>query len=849
MRTDQGSTKGAQIPTLFAMSNPNEAQTSADSTYVFGTCRVNLNTYELFAGDTAVAVEPQVFSLLAYLLQHRDRVVEKDELLDELWGHRYVSESALSTQIKSLRRVVGDDGQRQAVIQTVRGRGYRFVAPIASEDSPRPQSAPSPAAAQSANNLPRERTPLFGRERDVAHGLELVDDNRLVTILGIGGTGKTRLAARIGREATSRFADGVWFIDLIPLTSVESLETAIADVLGMALTAEATRPQLIDALRNRDLLLILDNCEHLRSPAAQLVNDLLEYTERPHILATSRDPLDLIDEHRYFLNPLVTHVSQGIAPAVELFGTTAARHGVTLGPDRDANVATICGQLDGLPLAIELAAAQLRHLTLDELAERLNKRFEVLAGRERTVSGRQSNLLGVLEDTWEMLEQSEQTLLRQLAVFPSRFTMSAVEEVLAEVPGHEISTSISRLVDLGLIQRTSSRGVWWRMLETVRAFATKDQSDADKHANAERHARWCLEKLGKFPDDQLDNLSQADWCINHYADLEAAEQFFAQTGEPEQAYALCAGTGLMVQLDDGARAKERLERAEHYLQANPSSYWQARLHAIAGLCAQANRLPDLLNAHNQSYLRLAREEGDRELLANALLMQSLTTGFIDPELAHAQLSEMIELGEQSANASLVQSGTCYRAWQHVMGREYQRGRDLAEQLVQQFEAAPDAIDNPAYNCIGIIVTCAVVEEPDVAATWAARMKDFPAVMSFWGIQNLLACVEASSGNFAAAARQCLEIKARLNRAARDEFPDVLVTASLLAHRYGAVERAQPWLAAIRYGRVPIQMYHTIAIYRQLYEQIGFGDYDNTNTPTLDDIRADVAAWLADLSEA
>ena len=107
-------------------------EANPDSSYVFGEFRVNLSTYELFAGDQAVAVEPQVFSLLAYLLQHRDRVVEKDELLDELWGHRYVSESALSTQIKSLRRVVGDDGQRQAVIQTVRGRGFRFVAPVES---------------------------------------------------------------------------------------------------------------------------------------------------------------------------------------------------------------------------------------------------------------------------------------------------------------------------------------------------------------------------------------------------------------------------------------------------------------------------------------------------------------------------------------------------------------------------------------------------------------------------------------------------------------------------------------------------------------------------------------------
>jgi predicted ATPase/DNA-binding winged helix-turn-helix (wHTH) protein len=821
--------------------------TEMHGAYAFGDYRINLGTYELFTGDRAVAVEPQVFNLLSYLIAHRDRVVSKDELLDELWGHRYVSDTALSTQIKSVRKAVDDDGQRQAVIQTVRGRGFRFIAPVQELASEEPAPVTAEPTQPGASNLPRERTPLFGRDADVSVCLELIEHNRLVTLLGIGGTGKTRLAIRVGREATARFTDGVWFIDLIPLTSIESLETAIADVLGMSLAAEATRPQLIDALKDRDVLLVLDNCEHLREATADLVNDLLEYTANPRILATSRDPLNLIDEHQYFLNPLLTRVEAGVAPAVQLFAATASRHGVEVRPEQSGDAARICTQLDGLPLAIELAAAQLRHLTLEELGQRLHKRFEVLAGRERTVSGRQSNLLGVLEDTWQMLGEPEQALLRQLAIFPSRFTMTSVEELLSEIPDQQISAGISRLVDLGLIQRTESRGVWWRVLETVREFALRDLSDQDKAANANRHARWCLRKLGRFPDDQLDSLKQAEWCMNHYADLEAAEQCFTDTGALEEAYALCAGTGLMVQLDDGARAKDRLQRAEQYLAGAPSSYWKARLHAIAGLSAQANRLPELLNAHNEAYLALARAEGDPELLANALLMQSLTTGFIDPELAFAQLEEMIELGRTAGNDSLVESGNCYVAWQHVMGRDYARGRELAEALVARFDMAPSAIDNSAYNSIGIIITCTVVDEPGIAARWAKRIQEFPAVLSFWGIQNLLACVEASAGEHSTAAKRCLDIKARLNLAARDEFPDVLVSAILLSLRRAESAQAQRWLAAIRWSGVPIQMYHTIAIYRLLYEHLGFGDYDQDTSPTLDAIRPEVVDWLTVLS--
>jgi len=239
------------------MFKPEEALTDSGGTFEFGSYSMNLASYELFRGETAVPVEPQVFNLLSYLIVNRDRLVKKDELLDELWGHRYVSESALSTQIKSLRKAVGDDGRQQSVIQTVRGRGYRFVAQLREHVEARPVAA---KVANVSHNLPRERTPLFGREQDVQQCLRLLASSRLVTVLGIGGTGKTRLASRVGREAAEQFADGVWFVDLIPLNSIESLQTAVADVLGMALTIGETRPQLINALRDRDLLLIFDNC-------------------------------------------------------------------------------------------------------------------------------------------------------------------------------------------------------------------------------------------------------------------------------------------------------------------------------------------------------------------------------------------------------------------------------------------------------------------------------------------------------------------------------------------------------------------------------------------------------------
>ena len=803
----------------------------------FGPFSVNFDAFELARDGENVDIEPQVFSLLTYLIRHRDRVVSKDELLDELWGHRYVSESALSTQIKSLRRAVGDDGQNQNIVQTVRGRGFRFVAEI-SEPAQRSTEAPVP---QALHNIPRERTPLVGREEDLDRLHALIRSTRFTSVLGIGGTGKTRLAMRVAKELASEFSEGVWFVDLIPLKDIDALETAVAETIGLSLDSTPARPQLIQAIAERSLLLVFDNCEHLKDEAADLIDAFLEYTNEPRILATSRDPIELVDEHRFYLEPLATSVRDGVSPAELLFRSTAERHGAILDSSGDL-VQTICAQLDGLPLAIELAAAQLRHLTLEELAQRLTQRFEVLAGRERSPSGRQTNLLGVLQDTWDLLANQEREMLGFLATFPSRFSIADLEESLNDAQSGDIAASIARLVDLSLVQRMPGRGSWWRLLETVRMFALEQTSAEMIEQNAARHAHWCLIRLGRFPDDQMDNLSQADWCLDHYADLDAAEKHFEQRGELESAYAICAGTGLLVQLDDGAHAREKLLRAERYLEGEPSDYWRARLHSIAGLCAQANRSPAGLLEHTDKYMTYAQSSNDPALYANALLMKSLTTGFVDSELAHQQLSEMVEIGRSLNNQSLIDSGECYHAWQYVVDREVNKGREQAEVIYERFSQARSEIDNPAYNCVGIVVTSTVVDEPEIASAWAGKLSDFPAVDRFWGIQNLIACVEASSGEIEASAKRCLQVKDRLNRATRDEFPDLLVTAVLGALRQGEMGLVTKWLAAIRYGGSPIQMYHTITMYRQLYDQHGVGDFDRSSAPSLDDVRSEVHAW-------
>ncbi len=810
-------------------------------TLTFEDFQLNLDTLELLRGGRPVQMEPKNFALLAYLASESGRLVSREELLDELWGHRHVSDAALATQAKALRRVLGDDGRSQRIIRTVRGRGYQFVAKL------RRIEVGDEAAAQDGaalHNLPRERTPLFGRDEDVRDCLGAMAAHRLTTILGIGGTGKTRLAARVGRESVSRFSEGVWFVDLIPLADLNALETGIANTIGLALQPGPTRLQLIQALEHRDLLLILDNCEHMRDETADLLDALLEYTRSPRFLTTSRDPIRLADEFRFPLEPLATSSESELPPAVKLFRATAARHGVQdMATDEDL-MRSICTRLDGLPLAIELAAAQLRHLSLKELAQRLNRRFELLAGRERSASGRQSNLLGVLEDTWAMLQPNEISLLGQLSAFPEQFQLSDVEEVLDAFP----SAAFARLVDLALISRTARAGGWWRVLETVRLFAVEQLGTRAMEDNARRHADWCIRRLGRFPDDQLENLTQAAWCFAHYADLEKAETFFRERNEMESAMLLCSGVGLMIQLDHGGRARDRLQRACSYLTSGPSPYWAARLHATAGLAGQANRSPAMLIEHSEAYLKLAQALNDSALEANALLMNALSTIFVDPDLAFEQLRRSIALGDSLGNRSIADAGNCFRAWLMAVKRDYEGALRVALEIIERFEAAPGAVDNPTYNAIGIVTTCMLLDQPEDAMQWIERIQKFPAAPSFWGIRLLHACVLAANHQHPEAAAICLLVKEQLNRATRDEFPDMLVAAALLAEQTGDRHRARLWLRSIRDGGMPIQMYHTICLYRQLYDRIGFGRKSSVGEP-YERIRDEVSGWLKNLASA
>ncbi len=428
---------------------------------------LDLGRFELRRAGRPIQVERQVFDLLTYLVHACGRVVTKEELLDNVWGTRFVTESALTTQIKFARRALGDDGTRQRYIRTVHRRGYEFVAQPGEDTSPtEPRTEPAPGGAGVSGRAVHR---LIGREAAIADLVDLVSANRLVTISGPGGVGKTQLALAVADTVADRFDDGIVQIDLATLTEPDAITKAAAEAAGLGLREGAA---VADALAEARAMVLIDNCEHLVDGIADFVERLLA---RPHdpvrVLTTSREPLAVLGERVYVLDPLPISTTAGqVSPAARLF---VERAGMSVDDGDLAAVEDLVGLLDGLPLAIELAAAQLGFMTLPELQRRLEQHRFTLEHRRRQRS-RHDSLAESVAWSWELLDDVERSTLTELSVFPGDFGLDAVERVA------RAGSPVSVLRDLhakSLVAASRSRDTTrFRLLFGVRDFVQPHQA-------------------------------------------------------------------------------------------------------------------------------------------------------------------------------------------------------------------------------------------------------------------------------------------------------------------------------------------------------------------------------------
>ena len=806
----------------------------------FTSFELDTTTFELLQDGQAVALEPQVFDVLVHLVTHRDRVVTKEELLDEVWGDRFVSESALTSRIKDVRRALGDDGRRQEVVRTVHGRGYRFVAPVtvveaAATGAPAGPQPSSPVAS----SLPAERTPLVGRERLLEEIVGLTGEHRLVSLLGVGGTGKTRLAVAAGHRLRAGTDANVWFVDLVPVTDASGLITAVARGIGLGLGEGDPAAQLARFLDDRAGVVIVDNCEHVRIAVAELLDRLLDASPKARFLTTSREPLGLPDERRVVVPPLA--VGDRAAPATEFFVASAARFGATVADGDEAVIRRLCRELDGLPLAIELAAAQLRVLSPAGVADRLDQRFELLQAEGVPGRERHASLRTVLESTWALLDDDERALVAALGAFPGAFRLVDVEQLVegAHGPGGRgVAPTLGRLVDRALVVPDDGAGRF-RLLETVRLFA-RQAGDAGRHADG--HADWCLGRVGADIHDHLNDFDGALWCGDHYDDVRAAIRRLLAVDRVDEAARLVAATALAMHIDSGTQVADMLTLVDEVVRVVDSPALAARVHFTGVMAGMAVRSPSVIAGQGRAALDAAEVAGDPSLHAIALVLASWTAVFEDPARAVAMVEEAASLAEQAGDRRTRDMADGYRAFHLGIQHRYEEAVAQAEAVLDRGDDLPFGQDR--FIALTAFSAFQVVHDPGAVRSRVDTLLNQPAPgRTMWGNQVLCSAIFAANGEVAEAVALAEVVSDRLARAGQDPFPDLLVPAAVLAHHCGERALAARWIQAVRDADRVTQSFQVTIAYRRVRQVVGACDEDPLEGRSLDEVGAEALDWM------
>ncbi|MBX6372946.1 MAG: helix-turn-helix transcriptional regulator [Acetobacteraceae bacterium] len=516
--------------------------TGAAKAFAFRSFRLIPDRRCLVAEGREMPIRGRAFDLLLALVEHRDRILSKDELMEKVWPGRVVEEANLTVHVAGLRKLLGS-----GIIATVPGRGYRFVAPVTEVPaesgwhSPLPaQSFSLPAHAGAAEplgaapwpgDLPRPLTRLIGRDDDLERLAARFREARLVTVVGAGGVGKTRLALAAADRIRRCYPDGAWLADLGPVEDPRLVASTIAAALGVDVGGGDALRVVSAWLADRRGLLVLDGCEHLLRAAADAAEAILRSCPGIAILATSREPLRAEGERLHRLQPLdvaapdVAVTAERLAdyPASALFVERArsALGDVQL-RDADAHeIMRICRRLDGIPLAIELAAPALQAMTLTELRERLERHFGLLTAGRRTALARQQTLRAAIGWSIDLLEPSERALLLRLSVFSGTWTAESASFVAANGSREdEVCGLIASLVDKSLVQADLT-GVQarYRLLDSTRYYAAERLSSSDLEEARKRLLRWLVKAYERAEVD-WPFMADDDWFALYAPEIE-----------------------------------------------------------------------------------------------------------------------------------------------------------------------------------------------------------------------------------------------------------------------------------------------------------------------------------------
>lgn len=492
--------------------------------FAFGPFRLFPSQQVLLEDGKPIRLGSRALLILIALIERTGEVVSKEELIARVWPNTFVEEASVRVHIASLRRILGDGQSGARYVVNVPGRGYSFVAPILQVHVDEGGQRQRVAAQEPPHNLPAPLTRMVGRASIVETITAQVQRQRLLTLAGPGGIGKTTVAVAVGQALISSFEHGVWFVDLVPLNDPSLVTGSIASVLGLQPQSEHALPMLLAFLKEKRLLLVLDNCEHVVGSVAELAMQILAAAPRVHIFATSREPLLVEGERVRRLLPLATvpstmevTVAEALAsPAVQLFieRATASVEVFELTAENAAMVAEICRRLDGIPLAIELAAGSLDAFGIHGITESLGRLFRLLTLGRRTALPRHRSLAAVLDWSYGLLTDSERIIFCRVAVFPADFTMEAAVAIATDLNLTEVQIveGIVRLVMKSLVSADIEGNVpRYRLLDTARLYAReKLVASGERHAISRRHAEY-FKTVFEWAETEWNTLLTKNW--------------------------------------------------------------------------------------------------------------------------------------------------------------------------------------------------------------------------------------------------------------------------------------------------------------------------------------------------
>jgi predicted ATPase/DNA-binding winged helix-turn-helix (wHTH) protein len=577
-----------------------QANSRPQGSFLFGPFRLTQSERLLENGNAPVPIGGRSLDILIVLVERVGEIVSKDELIARVWPDVTVDEGSLRFHIAALRKSLGDGKSGARYVTNVAGRGYCFVAPV-SRAPPRTPAAGGGSAPDKVYNLPAHLARMVGRDAVVRSIATHLTTERFLTIVGPGGIGKTTVAIAVAHALLTEFDGAVHFLDLGSMGDPRLVASNLASTLRLPVSSDNAVPTVIDYLRDRRGLLVFDSCEHVIDAVAALGETLFMEAPRIHILATSRESLRVEGEHVHRLFPqdyppddagLTAAEALGF-PAIQLFvGRVAATAYAFVLSDSDARIAAeICRKLDGIALAIELAAGRVAAHGVAGTAALLRDRFSLLWQGRRTAAPRHQTLTATLDWSYHFLSEGERLTLCRLSVFAGPFTLDAARSVAAEDGGAVafIVETLAALVEKSLVSASSiGERTVYRLLDTTRAYAKgKLANRGEGELAARRHAKYYLAYFGAAETD-LNIIPAEDWRARYYPCLEnvraALDWSFSNSGDASIGVALAiASIPLWFELSLMEECRQRAEQALARLQDASIDRAEAEMRLLAAL--------------------------------------------------------------------------------------------------------------------------------------------------------------------------------------------------------------------------------------------------------------------------